>query len=88
MVQIKIFTFNEFSENTFVVWDEHSKEAAIIDPGNSDEGEDIILDKFVSENKLEVSYLINTHCHIDHILGCSFVKDRYNPIYYENNTKP
>ena len=28
-----------------------------------------------------MKYLINTHCHIDHILGCRFVKEKYNPVY-------
>lgn len=82
MIQIEIFTFNLFAENTYVVWDEHSKEAAVIDPGNSDEGEDMVLEKFISENNLEIKYLINTHCHIDHILGCKFVKEKYNPEYF------
>jgi len=26
--------------------------------------------------------LINTHCHIDHILGCRFIKEKFNPVYY------
>jgi len=71
-----------FSENTFVIWDDESKECAIVDPGCSDVNEENELADFISEKKLSVKYLINTHCHIDHILGCEFVKQKYNPVYY------
>ena len=82
MIQIQKFTFNLFSENTFVIWDDESKECAIVDPGCSDKNEEIELANFIDENKLVVKYLINTHCHIDHILGCEFVKQKFNPVYY------
>ena len=82
MIQIQKFTFNLFSENTFVLWDDKTKECAIVDPGCSDQQEENELESFVAENNLSVKYLINTHCHIDHILGCEFVKQKFNPIYY------
>ncbi|RPI61973.1 MAG: MBL fold metallo-hydrolase [Ignavibacteriales bacterium] len=81
MIQIQKFTFNLFSENTFVLWDDESKECAIVDPGCSDLSEEQILESFIIENNLKTKYLINTHCHIDHILGCEFVKNKFNPIY-------
>ena len=68
-----------FAVNTFVVWDEETKEAAVIDPGTSGLAEEELLDDFISKNDLKIKYLINTHCHIDHILGCNFVKEKYNP---------
>ena len=82
MIRIQKFTFNLFSENTFVLWDDESKESAIVDPGCSDESEESILESFILDNKLNVKLLINTHCHIDHILGCEFIKRRFNPVYY------
>ncbi len=81
-MKIKRFTFNPFMENTFVVWDEQSREAAVIDPGMSNEVEELEIKSFIEENSLDIKYLINTHCHIDHILGCRFVKEKYNPVYY------
>jgi len=81
LIQIQKFTFNLFSENTFVLWDDESKECAIVDPGCSDLSEEQILESFIIENNLKTKYLINTHCHIDHILGCEFVKNKFNPIY-------
>jgi len=82
LIQIKKFTFNLFSENTFVLWDDESKVCAIVDPGCSYLSEEQILENFIIENNLKTKYLINTHCHIDHILGCEFVKKKFDPIYY------
>lgn len=82
MIQIQKFTFNLFSENTFVLWNDESKEAAIVDPGCSDSSEETELESLIVENNLAVKYLINTHCHIDHILGCEFVKQKFCPVYY------
>jgi len=81
-MNIKQFTFNPFMENTFVVWDEKSKQAAVVDPGMSDEVEEDELNSFIEKNSLVIKYLINTHCHVDHVLGCGFVKEKYNPVYY------
>ena len=82
MVKVNVFTFNLFSENTIVLWDDETKEAAVIDPGISSPDEETILSDFISSEKLKVKYLINTHCHIDHILGCEFVKEKFNPVYF------
>ncbi len=81
MIKIKKFVFSPFNVNTFVVWDEINKEAAIIDPGCSNEKEEKELSDFISENELSVKYLLNTHCHIDHVLGDRFVKEKFNPIF-------
>jgi len=82
MVQVKVFTFNLFAENTIVLWDEQTSETAVVDPGVSTEAEQKILINFISTERLSVKFLINTHCHIDHIIGCSFIKQKYNPVYY------
>ena len=82
MVKVKVFTFNLFAENTVVLWDDETKEAAIVDPGTSTKDEENSLNDFISSENLNVKFLINTHCHIDHILGCKFVKEKYNPVYY------
>lgn len=74
---VKQFVFNAFSENTYLVYDD-SKECIIIDPGCSDQKEKTELKSFITENGLVVKSLINTHCHIDHVLGNSFVKGEYN----------
>jgi len=76
MLQLRSFTFNDFYENTYVLFDE-TKECVIIDPGCNNASEKQILSAFISENELTPIHLINTHCHIDHILGNKFVSETY-----------
>ena len=76
---IKQFTFNPFSENTFVVYDQ-SNECLIIDPGCYEKEEKNTLKEFISDHDLQVKMLINTHCHIDHVLGNKWVKDEYDVV--------
>jgi len=81
-MEVKGFTFNPFLENTYVIWDESSHECAVIDPGMSDSREEDELKSFVNNNSLNVKYLINTHCHVDHILGVTFIKNEFDPLYF------
>jgi len=74
---VKKFTFNPFQENTYLIYDE-TKEAVIIDPGCYEKHEQEELFNFVEENKLTIKHLLNTHCHIDHILGNFAVAKKYN----------
>lgn len=75
-MQVKAFTFNPFMENTYVVYDE-TKEAIIIDPGCYDPREQKELVKFIESNDLIVKLILNTHGHIDHVLGNYFVKSQF-----------
>ena len=77
MIQIQSFIFNGFQENTYLLFDE-TKECIIIDPGCYDEQEQKTLEKFIAENELKPVQLINTHCHIDHVLGNNFVAHKWN----------
>jgi hydroxyacylglutathione hydrolase len=81
MLKLQRFVFNPFYENTYLIWDHKSKEAAIIDCGCYDSHEQRVIDDYLEENHLTLKYLINTHCHIDHIFGNKYIKDKYNPIF-------
>ncbi|MBN1302002.1 MAG: MBL fold metallo-hydrolase [Melioribacteraceae bacterium] len=81
MLEIKKFVFNPFSENTYLIWDKDSLEAVVIDPGCSDSIEENELTELIANQNLAVKYLINTHCHLDHIFGNAFIKTKYNPIF-------
>jgi hydroxyacylglutathione hydrolase len=76
MLSIQYFTFGPFEENTYVLFDE-TKEAVVIDPGCSDRQEENELKEFIATQALKVKLLLNTHCHVDHVLGNTFVKDTY-----------
>jgi glyoxylase-like metal-dependent hydrolase (beta-lactamase superfamily II) len=87
MMDIQTFTFNPFQENTYVV--SSQSEAIIIDPGNSDKRETSELDQYISDKRLSVKYLLNTHCHIDHVLGNYHVKEKYKvPFMIHANDLP
>ena len=64
--RIAQFTFNAFSENTYVIADSNGN-AIIIDPGMTDVSEDSILFEYIEEEKLSPQLILNTHCHLDHI---------------------
>ena len=76
MIEIQTFTFNPFQENTYLLFDE-TKECIIIDPGCYEKSEQDLLKTFVESNELKPVKLINTHCHIDHVLGNKFVADTW-----------
>ena len=77
MLQLEQFVFNPFSENTYVVYDDNAKECVIIDPGCSNAGEENQLFGFIDSHRLKPLMVINTHGHIDHILGNPAVKKKY-----------
>lgn len=68
MLKIESFTFNAFQENTFVVSDQ-TNECIIIDPGCYEKSEGDALIEYINDEALNVTAIINTHCHIDHVLG-------------------
>jgi glyoxylase-like metal-dependent hydrolase (beta-lactamase superfamily II) len=78
MIKIKTFIFNPFQENTYLLSDE-TRECIIIDPGCYDPDEKKILSDYIAENNLKCKMLVNTHCHIDHILGNAYVDSLYKP---------
>lgn len=75
-MKIQPFTFNDFYENSYIVYDE-TRECIIIDPGCNTISEQKELTDFISDLSLRPIHLINTHCHIDHILGNRFVHETY-----------
>ncbi len=76
-MKVSRFVFNMFGVNTYVVWDPESLEAAIIDPGMIDDDERNALDSFIGNRGLKVTQLINTHSHLDHIFGNTYIKEKY-----------
>jgi len=76
MISLKKFTFNPYQENTYVLYDEQG-DCVIIDPGMYDGAEQDELVSFIKGNQLEPQRLLNTHCHIDHVLGNKFVFDQW-----------
>jgi glyoxylase-like metal-dependent hydrolase (beta-lactamase superfamily II) len=77
VITIKTFVFNPFQENTYLLYDE-TGEAAIVDAGCSNDFERRSLLSFIDANKLKPKRLINTHGHVDHLLGVASMSKFFN----------
>ncbi|UKN01873.1 MBL fold metallo-hydrolase [Paracrocinitomix mangrovi] len=77
MIKVHKLTFNPFQENTYILSDE-TNECVIIDPGCYDRSEQVYLKSYIEENGLKPVKLLNTHCHIDHVLGNYFVSKEWD----------
>lgn len=62
-------------ENSYLVWDEESREGALIDPGFC-EPEDIAAK--LEEERITLRYILNTHGHWDHICNDSRFQEQFN----------
>lgn len=60
--------------NSYIVYDENSKEAILIDPG--DEASEVL--KVLAKYKLDLKYIVNTHGHADHIGANSEIAEKLN----------
>jgi len=79
MLTVKGFVFSPVQENTYVLYNE-AGECCIIDPGCYYSNERNELKDFISEFSLLPKYLLNTHCHLDHVFGEKFIHETYNLI--------
>jgi hydroxyacylglutathione hydrolase len=76
-MKIKIFTVNPFQMNCYLYYDEAGGEGIIIDPAAYEKHEEEEIKSFVTDNRINVNYILNTHGHIDHILGNRFAKEAF-----------
>ena len=77
MLMVKGFVFSPIEENTYVLYNE-AGECCIIDPGCYSTNERNELKDFISGSGLQPKYLLNTHCHLDHVFWNTFVHDMYD----------
>lgn len=84
MIQIKSFVCNPYQENTYILYDDEGA-AAIIDPGMYGPGEEEAVKTFIDKLGLKPQLLLNTHCHVDHVLGNRYVFEQYGllPQFHE-----
>ena len=83
MLTVQPFTFNPVQENTYVVYNEKGQ-CCIIDPGCYFAKEEQQLKDFVAQNELKPVYLLNTHCHLDHIFGNRFIHKTFGLVLHLN----
>lgn len=71
-MEVKRIVTGEYRENCYIVWDD-TKKGAIIDPGGS-------MEKIVShieKNSIEITAILMTHGHFDHIARAKELSEKY-----------
>ena len=69
---------NPFQMNCYIYYNENTKEGVIFDPAVYGRSEEKYLIKLIEKEEIKIKYIINTHGHIDHILGNKFAKENFN----------
>ena len=71
-----MMTVNPFGENMYILWDEASREAVVVDPGMMRQGERDMVTKFIADNELKVKHILLTHLHLDHVTSARWLADQ------------
>lgn len=71
-----MMTVNMFGENMYILWDEETHDAVVVDPGMMRDAEREMVDKFIKGQELNVKHILLTHLHIDHITGARWLADQ------------
>lgn len=74
---IETFAVGMLSTNCYIVSDEKTKEAIIIDPGIDFVAEAQPIFNYIDKEKLKIQFIINTHGHSDHINGDAIMQKKY-----------
>lgn len=76
MLRIESLVFNSFQVNTYLIMNEKG-ECLVIDPAFYSPDETRTFDRYISSSGLKVAGQLNTHCHVDHVLGIKHIQTAY-----------
>lgn len=77
-MKVKTMMLGILQTNVYIVYDEESKDAVVIDPAGD---EDRII-RFIEENNLRLMGILVTHGHFDHIGVVDAIRDNYGvPVF-------
>jgi glyoxylase-like metal-dependent hydrolase (beta-lactamase superfamily II) len=71
-----MMTVNPFGENLYILWDESTHDAVVVDPGMMRDVERDMVTKFIDEHNLNVKHILLTHLHIDHVISARWLADK------------
>jgi glyoxylase-like metal-dependent hydrolase (beta-lactamase superfamily II) len=72
---VKMLTLGALDTNCYVIWDEKSEDAMVIDPAFSTENEGVrTVLRLIQTRNLSIRFIVNTHGHADHTCGNGIVK--------------
>ena len=75
-MEIYKLIYSPIEVNTYILVDQ-SGDCAIIDCGCYNRDEFKRFERFISEKKINPVLVLNTHCHLDHIFGNTFIYEKY-----------
>ena len=75
MIRVERFINELMTSNCYIVWDDVTKGAIIIDPASEYSLREI---DFIEDNSLHLDYIILTHEHTDHTWGVNALLEKYN----------
>ncbi|MDD4919232.1 MAG: MBL fold metallo-hydrolase [Bacteroidales bacterium] len=76
-MEFKTFYFNALRTCCYVLYDQ-TGDCIIIDPGCYGQTEEQRLATYIKSNNLTPRYIVNTHCHFDHLMGLAFLRQKYD----------
>jgi len=77
-VNVETFTVGAFQENCYLLVDDRSRKAVIVDPGG--EGERLV--EAIEDSGAELEAIWITHAHVDHVGAIAAIKRRWDvPVY-------
>jgi glyoxylase-like metal-dependent hydrolase (beta-lactamase superfamily II) len=76
MLRIETLVFNSFQVNTYLVRNGNG-ECLVIDPAFYSPEEVRAFDQHITSEGLTVVGQLNTHCHVDHVLGVKHMQSTY-----------
>ncbi len=75
---IETFTVGMLSTNCYLASSKETKEAILMDPGLDFSGEAKSIFDYVTNGKLKVKFIVNTHGHDDHIKANTLFQEKFN----------
>ncbi len=77
MLSIETLVFNSFQVNTYLLRNEKG-DCLVIDPAFYSPEEVSAFDQYISSAGYKIMGQLNTHCHVDHVLGVKHMQTAYN----------
>ena len=71
-----MMTVNPFGENMYILWDEQSHDAVVVDPGMMRDAEREMVTNFIAEHALNVKHILLTHLHLDHAVSARWLANQ------------
>ncbi|MCY4261995.1 MAG: MBL fold metallo-hydrolase [Candidatus Dadabacteria bacterium] len=82
---IKCVPGGAFIENCYIIGDEDTNEAMLVDPGEQIEE----ISAEIERSGLEIKKIVNTHTHLDHVAGVEVFKQKFGvPFYIHEKEQP